>query len=492
MTNNNGKHGKNGHSQWATTLEVDNNPYVSRSGFGADQSDEIRHVATAKEAESTPIEPPQERKRRRKTLFLCVAVLSLVCVALGLYAWYGGRTRVSYQIAEKKTVKPAQLTDQARPGAENGPTNQITNDAINQAKEELKKGSAAVDPGVTPGSTVVSAEGNREAPSGPVFAPYVIPDTITTGTRDVIAPARTTGQANGETDGRVGRSAAGGSDAAGQTYYRSSTPAAFSIYVVTPETKASAASIPARNPRVEPSSARPALALASVKLPPFGAMLPVRTLGVFYTFRNASLARLELTRDLSGEGWALKRGTVLIAQSQGSVDDRAFLSLTGFIDPDTNRFIRLAGDVLGGDGGPGLKGKRRKIGGALAPVLNRVANGALAIGQAALSRGNTTIVVPGGSLAGYGNDFGLSPNAVNRREFVEVPANAPAYVMVTDLPKEVRGVDADPSVQEAGSTLTDDELADLLSNGTPTQIKEALPRMPPEMRKIAELALNAK
>jgi hypothetical protein len=227
-------------------------------------------------------------------------------------------------------------------------------------------------------------------------------------------------------------------------------------------------------------------------LPPFGAMLPARTLGVFYTFRNASLARLELTRDLSGDGWALKRGTVLIAQSQGSVNDRAFLSLMGFIDPDTNRFIRLAGDVLGGDGGPGLKGKKRKIGGALAPVLNRVANGALAIGQAALSRGNTTIVVPGGSLAGYGNDFGLSPNAVNRREFVEVAANAPAYVMVTDLPKEVRGVDADPSVQEADSTLTDDELADLLSNGTPAQIKEALPRMPPEMRKVAELALNSK
>jgi len=63
---------------------------------------------------------------------------------------------------------------------------------------------------------------------------------------------------------------------------------------------------------------------------------------------------------------------------------------------------------------------------------------------------------------------------------------------VTDLPKEVRGIDADPSVEEEGSTLTDDELADLLSNGTPAQIKEALPRMPPEMRKVAELALNAK
>jgi hypothetical protein len=488
---NNGKKGKNGHSQWATTLEVEN-PFVSRrNGAGEDQADEQPRVATANEAELPPIAPTQERKRRGKTLFFCVAALGVVCAALGLYAWYGGRTRVSYQIAEKKTVKPAQLADQSRSGAETEPANQITSDAINQAKEELRKGAAAEEPGVAPSSSAAKVGGDRPASPGPVFTPYIVPDAIVTGSRDVGTPARVAGQADGEIGGRVGRGAAGGSDA-GQTYYRSSTPAAFSIYAVTPEARASATAIPARSPRVESRSAAPALALTSVKLPPFGAMLPARTLGVFYTFRNASLARLELTRDLSGDGWALKRGTVLIAQSQGSVNDRAFLSLMGFIDPDSNRFIRLAGDVLGGDGGPGLKGKKRKIGGALAPVLNRVATGALALGQAALSKGGTTVIVPGSSLAGYGNDFGLSQSAVSRREFVEVPANAPAYVMVTDLPKEVRGVDADPTVQDEGSTLTDDELADLLSNGTPAQIKEALPRMPPEMRKVAELALNAK
>lgn len=469
------------------------------------------------------IDTERGRKRRGKSLIICVAALGVICAALGLYAWSGGRASVSYQIAEKKIVRQAQA------GFENEPANQMTSDAINQAKEELRKAGAVAAPGATSQASGVAAGGDRQASSGPAFTPYIVPDTpIVTGARDT--PVRVAGQAGSETAGGgigpgaasvgidrsaayggVDRGAASGGDA-GQTYYHSSAPAAFSIYALSPERKTSSAQAPARSPRVESGSAAFALAPASVKLPPFGAMLPARTLGAFYTFRNASLARLELTRDLSGDGWSLKRGAVLIAQSQGSVNDRAFMSLVGFIDPDTNRLIRLAGDVLGSDGGPGLKGKKRKIGGALAPVLNRLANGALAIGQAALSRGGTTVIAPGGSLTGYGNDFGLSQSAVSRREFVEVPAGAPAYVLVTDLPKEVKGVDADPIMHDrghdrghdggpnggidggidGGPALTDEELADLLSNGAPERIREALPRMPPEMRKVAELALGAR
>jgi hypothetical protein len=409
-----------------------------------------------------------------------------------LYVRYGGRTKVSYQIAEKKTVRPAQLTEQSRPGAESEPTNQVTSDAINQAKEELRKAGMAAEPVATPDASGVATGGDRQASPGPVFTPYVVPEaTIVTDARVASAQGKVAEQPGRETAGGGGRRAAGGSDT-GQPYYRGSAATALSIYVVTPERKTSNTPIPERSPRVESRSATPASALANVKLPPFGTLLPVRMLGVFYTFRNASVARLELTRDVSGDGWSLPRGTKLIAQNQGSVNDRAFLSLTGFIDPDTNRFVRLAGDLLGGDGGPGLKGKKKKIGGALGSVLNRVANGALALGQAALSKGGTTVVVPGGSLTGYGNDFGLSQSAVSRREYVEVPAGAPAYVLVTDLPKEVRGVDVDPNVQDGGGALTDEELADLLSNGAPEQIREALPRMPPDMRKVAELTLNAR
>ena len=52
-------------------------------------------------------------------------------------------------------------------------------------------------------------------------------------------------------------------------------------------------------------------------LPSFGSMLPVRTLGVLYTLRSGSLARFELTRDVRGQGWAMKKGTVLVGVNRG-------------------------------------------------------------------------------------------------------------------------------------------------------------------------------
>ena len=39
-------------------------------------------------------------------------------------------------------------------------------------------------------------------------------------------------------------------------------------------------------------------------VPPFGTMLPVRTQGVIFTLRNNLYARLEMTRDVFGNGWS--------------------------------------------------------------------------------------------------------------------------------------------------------------------------------------------
>jgi hypothetical protein len=82
-----------------------------------------------------------------------------------------------------------------------------------------------------------------------------------------------------------------------------------------------------------------------VVLPSFGAMLPVRTLGAHYTLRQGSLARFELTRDVRGSGWSLHKGTVLVGANRGSEYDRAFLSIVGFIDPATDRFVKLTGEA---------------------------------------------------------------------------------------------------------------------------------------------------
>jgi hypothetical protein len=489
----NGKNGKDD-QQWGT-VDVTDSPYLSRNKrrIETDNADDGRE---SEESDALPpiVEAGQKKGRRKRVLLLCIVALSSVCVVLGLYVRYGGRKRVDYQMAEKKTIKPQGLQGQSGDvaGIEKEPVNQITSDAINQAKEELRKAGAIVEPGSTPTTQGAVVEGSRREASRTVFTPYIVPDVAV----DTPARVRGTGGRGTEQPGNYSAGNLGGgvtiaSDARQLSQSRSSSPTR-SIYTDVPERRGATFNpTPRRGPENQNRNAT--TETLNIKVPALGTLLPVRTLGAFYTLRQSSLARFELTRDVSGNGWSLKRGTLLIAQQQGSENDRAFLALSGFVDPETNRFVRLSGDVLGGDGGPGIKGKKRKIGGVLGPVLNRLANGGLVLGQAALSRGNgTTVIVPGGSLTGLGSDFGLSRSTISRREFVEVAGATPAYILVTDLPKEVRGVDADPTTQSQGDALTDEELADLLSNGTAEQIRDALPRMSPEMRKIADLVLSGK
>jgi hypothetical protein len=254
-------------------------------------------------------------------------------------------------------------------------------------------------------------------------------------------------------------------------------------------------------PPVAPTPARPAAgagrapaafspaAEKTVTLPPFGAMLPVRTLGAIYTLRQ-SMARLELTRDLRGQGWTMKKGTILIGQLQGSEVDRAYVSVSGFIDPDSGKLVKLSGDALGADGAPGLRGKRRQISSRWARILSRAATTAVSLGQAALSRGGTTVNVPGVVSPEL---QGLDRSGMNRGEFVEVPAGATAFVLVNDLPKEAPGVSPQPPrqvVDNGGAALGDEELANLLTGGSSEEIRAALPRMTPELRRIAESVLR--
>jgi hypothetical protein len=148
--------------------------------------------------------------------------------------------------------------------------------------------------------------------------------------------------------------------------------------------------------------------------------------------------------------------------------------------------VKVSGDILGSDGAPGLKGKRRQINSRWTRVLGRAAQSAVSLGQAALSRGGTTVILPGA----ISPELSPGSSVINRREFVEIPAGAIGYVMITDLPQETRGVDADPLAEANGETLADDELAELLSSGSPEKIRAALPRMTPDLRRIAEAALK--
>ena len=270
-----------------------------------------------------------------------------------------------------------------------------------------------------------------------------------------------------------------------------------------------------RNPERSSSNPNPIKESHSepkVALPPFGSMLPVRTIGGLYTLRSGALARLELTRDMVGHGWSMKRGTILVGTTKGGEYDRAYVTIIGFIDPESGKFVKLGGDVLGGDGAAGLKGKSRQLDSRWTRILSQLGNAALSVTTAALGgRGNGTVIISDGARSSLINPvseelnglIGTQSDRNKRAGFVEVVAGTPGYVMVTDLPATIKGTEpnAELDVQSLAALsdidavrpatgISEREFAELIANGSPEEIKAKLHRMSPEMRKIALAVLE--
>lgn len=265
-------------------------------------------------------------------------------------------------------------------------------------------------------------------------------------------------------------------------------------------------------PSINPSPTKEASPEARVVLPPFGSMLPVRTIGALYTLRSGALARLELTRDIVGNGWSMTRGTILVGTTKGGEYDRAYVAIIGFIDPESGKFVKLGGDVLGGDGGTGLKGKSRQLDSRWTRVLSQLGNAAITLTSAALGgHSNGTVIISDGARSPLINPvsdelnglIGAQPDRNRRAGFVEVVAGTPGYVMVTDLPATIKGTEANSELDVKGlGTLSDidavrpatgiseREFAELIATGSPEEIKAKLQRMSPEMRKIALAVLQ--
>ncbi|MDQ3649324.1 MAG: hypothetical protein M3458_03400, partial [Acidobacteriota bacterium] len=250
----------------------------------------------------------------------------------------------------------------------------------------------------------------------------------------------------------------------------------------------------------------------TVALPPLGTMLPVRTLGAVYTLRSETLVRMQLTRAMRGAGWSLRRGTELYGTVRGSDFEvgRAYIALVGFIDAESGRLVRLEGNILGGDGTDGLHGRKHRLGGGWSRALRVAGAGALdALGAIAGSLGRRPIVVAdvygNGGVNPMMNEIGGISYRNNRSGFVEVPAGSSGYVLVMQMPRDVQGVDAgaslgnlnspelerlaDSSISRAGTQLSDEQLAALITTGTPEQIRAGMPHMRPEMRRISESVL---
>jgi hypothetical protein len=196
---------------------------------------------------------------------------------------------------------------------------------------------------------------------------------------------------------------------------------------------------------------------------------------------------------------------VLIGQVRGSERDRAFIAITGFIDPSRDRFVTLAGETLGDDGGSGIRGKFHKLSSGWSRAFARVGSAAVNVaGAVAGSRisGQPVIITDVGSRTISPFSYEVDSSLLNQaRGFVEVPAGTPGFVMITTLPADVKGVDAEPDHLAESSNITvananqsgllsQEELAVLLTSGDTTRIREALPRMSPPMRRVAETLLE--
>lgn len=245
---------------------------------------------------------------------------------------------------------------------------------------------------------------------------------------------------------------------------------------------------------------------ATVAVPSFGSMLPVRSLGVIYSLRSGALARFELTRDVNGRGWSLHHGTVMVGAVRGAEYNRAYIALIGFIDPDSGKFVQVGGDLLGADGGAGVKGKRRQMTSTWSKVFRRLGEAGLNLAEraaASISQGPIIITDAYGSTATrVGNEFNGVLTNKDRDSFIEIAAWTSCYVMITDLPERLQGVSAvatwsnsdleqktDADGRRAATGLSERELAELLQSGDVGQIRAALPRMTAEMRRVAEAVI---
>jgi hypothetical protein len=444
-----------------------------------------------------PDEKPQ-RNRRRKVLLMLLALLLLAAVAAvgGWFLLRGERVdlrankKLPEKIASGKDLKQAafdsisgSLTDPVKAAVSAG--------AGNTDSAQQPSATGASTP-MTPASAITTDE-RVSVPAQPGIAA-----TLAAPPEAVATRAAASGSVQQRNDGLSVKSASSASAALANA--SAAKPG------VTQSVRYASAAQKAANGKdasdlfVRPSAAgktaQPDQTDSSPQLvkrnaaPNFGAMLPVRLMGVLYTLRQGSLARLELVRDLKSGNWQLRRGTVFIGQTLGGELDRAYLQIKGFIDPDTQTFTKLEGDVLGNDGGAGLRGRSRRVSPTWVRVLDRAAEAGVQIATGVLNRRSSSVIIAADPYGAYRSASGTdSLRSDQNRSFVEVPAGTSGFVMVTTLPEAA----SDSYLAKAGSreeTLTDEELAELMAEADPARIRAALPKMNPELQRVAQMVLK--
>ena len=248
-------------------------------------------------------------------------------------------------------------------------------------------------------------------------------------------------------------------------------------------------------------------AAGSLTLPSFGAMLPVKSLGAIYTLRSSGgVVRFEVAYEKRGKGWSVPKGTEIVGVVRGGDRDRAFITMTGMIDPQTGKFVRLAGDLLGADGATGVRGERKRLSGRWASFFGRLRDAGLAsIGAAAGAVGRGPVIITD-VYRRSSSPLTSELNGVlgaDRDGFVLIKAGTTGYIYVTQMPDEIHGLQelaglsrdsigalADTARRRAATGLSEDKLAEIMTRGDAEEIRRAFADMTPEMRRVAEAFLK--
>lgn len=440
----------------------------------------------ANNPELRPPKPVDVRRKKswKRRLAGWLFVTLLICVGIGtLYLLMRvNRVNVKVQAYSPPAAQNAKSRDDAA-NSENG----LTAEAINIARNASGTDTAATtnaDPTASPTASPSSAVNDGRnlsftLNSSPVTEPLNDGNSI--------------GSASQQSNNTV-KPSASSSDLSTMALSSRANPTT-SIFVDDTVSKSAhqpqtIASVPSRLDR----KTRPATSLKppAAVLPPFGTMLPVRTQGVLFTVRNNSYARLELTRDCSGMGWSLPKGTVLIGRTSGSEYDRAFVNVIGYIDPRDNKLVKMTGEALGADGATGIPGKRIGVDrNRLKETLRKVASSGVQVAGTMVGAltGRGTVVI---DSAGYrlmnpiSNEARAALGGNEQKNFVKVMAGQPAYVMVADLPKSVQTVDApgEDEILRAAGSLSDREVMELILFGSPDEVRAALPLMTDEQKRL--------
>ena len=194
---------------------------------------------------------------------------------------------------------------------------------------------------------------------------------------------------------------------------------------------------PTPAPTPTPVGGTPAQAIEAANLPPLGTLLPVRTVATIYTLRNTAYVRLQVSRDVAGQGWSLLRGTEFYGQLSGAETKtgRAFITLLGFIESGTSRWVELSGQLLGADGTEGLPGRTHKLNAGWRNAFKKAGSVALdTVTTIASGLGRRGVIITDGSASRIIDPLtdeakGLA-NGRDGDSFIEIPAATSGYILV--------------------------------------------------------------